>query len=303
MRYTKPALSVEDQVQRLRDRGMQGDPQVMAQRLAVVSYYRLTAYWHPFRNADRTFADGTLFDTVWDRYVFDRHLRLLVLDAIERIEITIRTQLAQHHGLAHGPFAYADTPASLPYLRDQSRRSRFENELAVQYRNSKEIFVEHFDQTYGDTHQHLPVWMACEIMSFGCMLTFFRGCHANLQRAVAKPLGIHPTVLESWLLALNVVRNICAHHGRLWNRILGIKPKLPDKDDQWHTPVRIDNRHVFAILTICKYCLDRIAPQSHWPIRLHTLLARFPAIPQDHMGIPVNWLDCPIWSGLNNDPP
>lgn len=278
---------------------MQGDPEVMAERLKVVSYYRLTAYWHPFREPDRTFAEGTQFDVIWDRYVFDRHLRLLVLDAIERIEIAIRTQIAHHHGLAHGPFAYADTPTALPNLRPQWRRNRFEDELAIQHRNSKEVFVEHFNKNYGDIHRHLPVWMACEIMSFGCMLTFFRSSHANIQRAVAKPLDVHPTVLESWLLALNVVRNICAHHGRLWNRVLGIKPKLPDKDTQWHTPIAIDNRRVFAILSICKVCLDKIAPQSHWPVRLYELLSRFPAIPQDQIGIPNNWLDCPIWSNLN----
>ena len=76
-------------------------------------------------------------------------------------------------------------------------------------------------------------------------------------------------MLKSWLLALNTVRNICAHHSRLWNRELGTKPKIPAKDMAWQV-VLVKNDRIFGILTICKFCLDRIAPQSGWPDRLRT---------------------------------
>jgi len=279
---------------------MAGDATVMANRLAVISYYRLAAYWHPFRQSDDTFKPGTHFDTVWTRYVFDRHLRLHLLDALERIEVAVRSQLALHHSQRYNPFAYANDPASVPRL-DQRRRQRFQNELVAEFHHSEEMFVQHFKHTYGDEHRYLPVWMACEIMSFGCMLTFFRGCQPDIQRRVAQTFGVHHKVLESWLLALNVIRNVCAHHSRLWNRVLGIKPKIPDKDDQWHTPVAVGNDRVFGILTICKYCMDRIAPQSRWPHRFQQLLERFDGIPLDAMGIEANWLDCPIWSSWPPD--
>lgn len=295
MKYLKPPLTITDQVQLLVSRGMIGDPGLIAERLSVVGYYRLTAYWHPFRNPDRTFIPGTSFDLVWNRYVFDRHLRLIVMDAIERVEVTIRAQLSLSHSLAHGPFAYALDSASLPGLLSWQRQ-RFDQEIQREFESSKETFVEHFRNTYGDEHQYLPVWMATEVMSFGCMLTFFRGCHSDVQRLVAAPLGVHHNVLESWLLALNVVRNICAHHGRLWNRVLGVRPKIPAKDPTWHTPVPIGNDRVFAVLTLCKYCLDRLAPQSRWPDRLFELLRRFPEPPRHEMGFPAHWETCPIWT-------
>lgn len=294
MRYVKPSLDIPRQVQRLKERGMLGNEETMAERLSVVSYYRLTAYWHPFRNDDDEFNPGTEFETVWQRYVFDRHLRLLVLDAIERIEITVRTQLALKHSLHYSPFAYAEDQTSLPRLKNHDHQ-RFQNSIIQEYRRSDELFVKHFKKNYGDSHQYLPVWIGSEIMSFGGILTFYRGCIPSIRHDVAECFGVHQTVFESWMMALNVIRNICAHHGRLWNRVLGIKPKIPDKDPIWHEPESVENDRIFAILTICKHCLSRIAPQSHWAVRLLELLDRFNEIPQNEMGIPANWQKYPIW--------
>lgn len=302
MKYAKPSLSIPEQVQQLIDRGMVGDRTLMTERLAVVSYCRLTAYWYPFVQPDRNFAPDTAFDNVWNRYVFDRHLRLLVMDAIERIEVALRAQLSLHHSQKHGPFAYAEDPASLPGLITWQRQ-RFDEDLLRELAQSKEPFVERFKQDHGGDHRYLPVWMAAEVMSFGCMLTFFRGCHADIKRQVALPFAVHHRVLESWLLALNVARNICAHHGRLWNRVFGVKPQIPRKDPQWHRPVSVVNDRVFAILTLCKYCLDHIAPQSRWHGRLLDLLHRFSDGPLSEMGFPANWLDCPIWLALGDRSP
>lgn len=294
MQYDKPSLDITQQVERLKGRGMIGDNRLMAERLSVVSYYRLTAYWHPFRNHNDQFRPGTQFETVWQRYVFDRHLRLHVLDAVERIEITVRTQLALKHSLHYSPFAYAEDKTSLPRLKDREHQ-RFQNTIIQEYERSEELFVKHFKNTYGDSHRYLPVWMGSEIMSFGGILTFYRGCIPSIRRDVARCFGVHHTVFESWMMTLNVIRNICAHHGRLWNRVLGVKPKIPDKDPVWHEPVLVTNDRTFAILTICKYCLNRIAPQSHWASRFYKLLERFDEIPQIEMGMPDNWQKCPIW--------
>jgi abortive infection bacteriophage resistance protein len=90
-----------------------------------------------------------------------------------------------------------------------------------------ETFIDHFKAKYGDCHDLPPLWMLCEVMSFGKMLTLFNGVFEGLRRVIAQKYGIESKVLQSWLGALNVVRNICAHHGRLWNRELGFKPMIP----------------------------------------------------------------------------
>jgi len=296
MKYAKPPLAIDDQVKLLFQRGMDGNPELMARQLTAVNYYRLSGYWHTFRKPDDSFKPGTSFDQVWATYVFDRHLRLLVMDAIERIEIAVRSLMAYHHAHEHGAFAYAEDSSSLPKMSPDDH-SKFLARIAEETERSKETFVKHFEAQYGDSHRYLPVWMATEVMSFGSILTFFRNSTNKVKRAVAGEFGVPHRVFESWLLSLNTIRNIVAHHARLWNRVLGLKPIIPRIADypDWHTPVKVENKRVFAILTICRHCLCEIAPQSKWMERLETLLAGFPTIPKNYMGIPDNWKECPIW--------
>lgn len=297
MKYTKQPLTLEQQADQLLHRGMSGDRELMVARLASVNYYRLTAYWLPFRNPDDTFKPGTTFDVVWNRYVFDRRLRLLVMDAVERIEIAVRTQLAYHHAHSYRAFGYAEDPASLPKL-NAADRIQFIQRVAEETDRSREPFVGHFRSKYGDVHRPLPVWMVTEVMTFGTILTFFRGCSHHVKQNVASHFGVPERVFDSWLLTLNAVRNICAHHGRLWNRELGVKPLIPrlPKYPDWHTPVAVTNNRMFAVLTICRHCLRCVAPQSGWSNRIRSLLAEFSRVPRVSMGFPADWERCPIWS-------
>jgi abortive infection bacteriophage resistance protein len=296
VKYSKPPLTIEEQVELLLQRGMTGSPDIMGERLTAVSYYRLSGYWYTFRNPDDTFRPGTSFDLVWSTYLFDRHLRLLIMDAIERIEIAVRSLVAYHHAHEHGAFAYAVDRASLPKM-DSSTHRLFLDRVAEETARSREGFVDHFKRKYGDSHDYLPVWMAAEVMSLGTVLTFFRHSGNQVKKAVADAFGVPHRVFESWLLSLNTIRNIVAHHARLWNRELGVKPIIPRSSEypEWHTPVKIENKRVFAVLTICRHCLLQIAPQSEWMARLEALLYRFPTVPRRHMGIPADWKDCPIW--------
>ena len=294
--YNKQPLTTNAQVDLLLQRGMLGDPDQIRSRLEAVNYYRLSGYWYPFRNPDDTFKAGTTFEKVWERYAFDRRLRLLVMDAIERIEIAVRSQLAYHHAHLHGAFGYAVDPTSLPKLAGD-RHAVFVGRVREETGRSHERFVRHFAERYGDTHQDLPVWMATEVMSFGTVLTFYRSAPHQVKRAIADVFGMPDMVFSSWLLTLNTVRNICAHHSRLWNRESGVKPLMPRVREypDWHAPVVIENNRIFAVLTICRHCLARVAPQSNWAIRMGNLFREFPAIPQGEMGFPANWKACPIW--------
>ena len=183
MEYRKPTLTFEQQADLLLSRGMVAGREELIRRLKTVSYYRLSGYWYPFRNADDTLQPGTSLDHVWRRYTFDRKLRLLVLDAIDRVEIAVRTGLAYHHCHAHGPFGYLTT-ASLPGL-DVGDFTRFRGKLKDEVRRSQEAFVTHFKAKYGDVHSDLPLWMATELMSFGMVFTLFRGMEKTIKRRVA----------------------------------------------------------------------------------------------------------------------
>lgn len=304
MKYTKPALDFAQQADLLLSRGMVGDRDLMIDRLRSVSYYRLSGYAAPFRkqrpSAPSTslceFRSGTTFEEVWQRYVFDRHLRLLAMDAIERIEVAVRSLLATHHAMAHGPFAYFTDASALPYLNTEARVA-FIDSIAKEQLRSHDVFVKHFWTKYGDSESTLPLWMAAEVMSLGTLLSLYRGSHQNIQRLVSQPFGVDHSVFQSWLLTLNTVRNICAHHGRLWNREIGTKPKIPHRPVAWQFPVRVPPDRVFATLTICKWSLDRVAPGNTWSRHVRDLLDGSPTIPLHSMGFPANWIESPIWRG------
>lgn len=296
MRYHKPSLTFAEQAELLPGRGLMAPSrEAVIKRLQAVSYYRLSAYWYPFRLPDDTLRPGTTLDMVWRRYTFDRQLRLLLIDAIERAEIAVRTQLVYHHTQLYGPFGYCD-PGRLGGISGQEHADLLAR-LREEAERSREDFVEHFRRKYNE-ERNLPLWMACELMTFGNMLTLFRGAERTVKQAIAGHFGVADTVLESWLRALNQVRNICAHHGRMWNRVLGLKPAIPraNKHPEWHTPATIPNERVFGILTVLQYFLRRIAPHSAWKQHLLDLFARYPDISLTPMGFPPAWQQSPIWT-------
>ncbi len=302
MNYTKPPLSFELQAQRLLDRGLiVPDKNALIGCLKTVNYYRLSAYWYPFKTVDplsglERFAPNTNFNTIWARYMFDRELRLLVMDAIERIEVAIlRTRLVEQFTLRHGPFGYVELRNFSPNFAE-AEHARLLAEVDEAVNRSSEEFVGRFRGKY-TLETHLPLWMAVEVMTFGQLFTLFRNLDRGEQQALSKQFGLFPPVLVSWLHTLNFIRNVCAHHARLWNRELSIRPVIPDHRHrpEWHTPFRFDNRRLFTVLTLLAYLLKRIDAQNDWQIRLEHLLQTYPEIPLSWMGFPANWRESPLW--------
>ncbi len=305
MHYTKPALSFDQQAQRLIDRGMiVADRDLLVKRLSVVSYYRLSAYWFMFKQPGEQFAPGTTFEQVWRYYTFDRRLRQLVLDAVEWVEVAIlRTRLVEQFTLLHGPFGYRDRLNFRPEFSRQGYGGvigfdKLIQEIDVSVDRSREVFVNHFRTKY-TSEPHLPLWMVGEVMSFGALFTFFKNLHRAEQQQLAASCGVLLPVLDSWLLTLNFIRNACAHHARLWNRELPIKPKIPDarNNPEWHQPSTPGNERIYAVLTLLRFLMLRFAPESQWQRRLETLIEDYTDVPLHMLGFPDDWRDSPIWNG------
>lgn len=306
MKYQKEALTFEDQAQRLFDRGLEANLEELIRRLQAVSYYRLSGYLHPFRLTDSDgYQPGTTLNEVWQRYCFDRRLRMLMLDGIERIEVAVRTQLLYKFSHTHGAFGHCDE-RNLPRLKVRDYISWREC-LLVETSRSKETFAKHFSKKYGDTHQNLPIWMVAELMSMGSFLTFFKGVDDPVRSAVARHFSMPAPQLESWLLALNGARHICAHHSRLWNRVLGYAPGLPqaNKHPDWHLKDNDDknlltNNRSGMLMFVILHFLRQISPTSQWQKRIETLFTEYPSIPPADMGLPQDWKTHPLWQTPNS---
>ncbi len=305
MVYERPWKTYAEQLEILESRGLKvTDKPAALSYLERIGFYRLSAYWHPFRvfeiqqdpetkklESVRTdkFVENTQFPDAVELYLFDKKLRLLVMDALERIEVAIRVDVAYLLG-QRDAFAYKDLSQFHPTFA--TRIDRFTKNTAHQQwlqkyagllQRSKEDFVKHYRQNHGTD---LPIWVALEIWDFGALSQLFSMMKVPDQQVIAKKYGITDfKVFSSWLRSLNYLRNLVAHHSRLWNRNIIDQPKLPAKEQIPWCDGFIGKADLvarpFLLLAIANHLLKVICPETEWNQRVKTHLDEFPQIYSD----------------------
>lgn len=295
VKFTKPATTYDQQIDLLIERGMQIPDRDRARHyLSHLNYYRLGAYWLPFEadHASHRFEPDTHFDDVVGLYVFDRELRLLVMDAIERLEVSIRTQWAYHLAHTHGPHAYMDEGL----FKNPATYQKCLKSLKEELNRSKEVFVSHYRNHYTDPALP-PTWAVVEVMSLGQLSKWVAGLrHGRDCQAIAKCYGIDETILISFLHHLTIVRNICAHHGRLWNRRFGFQLKLARRPRPLEKSLNQQQaKLLYNTLTMLEYFMNTISPGHHWRDRLIDLFEKHPIANLEAMGFPEDWQALPVW--------
>jgi abortive infection bacteriophage resistance protein len=253
--------------------------------LQHIGYYRLSPYTIPFQRGgpDHLFRQSTVFDEVLDLYVFDRALRLLVMDALERVEVAVRAALTDHMATTYNDSHwytdvghFANTTQHARFL-DGVRRTCDERlrgtpdagEDSLVHRSA----LEHYLTTYGSPELP-PSWLMVETLTIGQLTATCRNLGRRADKtAVARSVGLTAPLLESWLQTYVRVRNICAHHGRLWNVGLGVYPKLPTSPavswprGEQALPER-SRKRLYPVLVSLQSVLDTVSPRSSWAKRL-----------------------------------
>lgn len=314
MKYNKTPLSIPDQVQRLKDRSLIIDDTIKAEHhLSNIGYYRLSAYWLPYelpttngsKSRNHQFKPNTHFDEILDLYIFDRKLRLLVIEAIERIEVAVRTQWANALSLAtSNPHAYLD--AGL--FKDPWQHNKDISKIVRDIEASHETFVTHYTSTYSEPFLP-PIWAVVETLTLGALSRWYASTKDNTARAkVSKALGM-PTVeiMESVLHCLTLIRNICAHHARLWNRKMTMQlPNIKRLKNEIQTEGIADKkgniqqqprREIYNYLIVMISMMKTINPTTTWVNRLAELIKTTSVAQQNAMGFPNGWQSKPIWQG------
>jgi abortive infection bacteriophage resistance protein len=305
-RYTKPFKAYQEQLEQLKQRGLiVNNEEELAFYLQHLNYYRLAAYFKPFETcqAQHTFKTGTTFEQVLSTYTFDRELRLLVLDAIERIEISIRASWAYQLAKARGSHAHLNPDLYTNKLIFAKQITKLDKEV----QQSKEEFIQHFKEKYDE--ELPPIWAVCEVLTLGTLSKLYGSLkHVKDQKTISKCYGLSPELFESWLHHLVLVRNICAHHSRLWNRSFTIVPEEPNK-----TPKLVTNafqthwvntkkggqqkqptRYIYNTLLILLHFMDVVSPKHGWRGKLKTLVQQHPKN-LNSMGFPHDWQTQTIW--------
>ncbi|MEO5339164.1 MAG: Abi family protein [Magnetococcus sp. MYC-9] len=296
--YTKPPLTFDQQLAQLVVRGLVVDDREQILRvLESTSYYRLSAYWYPFcvRDQDDNVTDllmpGTKSSAIVTLYEFDRRLRLAIMDATERVEIAVRTRLTYQLAHAHGAFGHLQKTN----FHTEFKHTEWLASVREEAGRSKEEFIRHHQETY-DGFPDLPIWKATEIMSLGSISILFRGLKHEDKKPVAHWFKLHHKRLADWLHVLTYIRNVCAHHGRLWNRELAIRPSCPNSKD-WCPPVTPRTDRVFIILLMLRQLLAVTSPAGEWQQRCNRLLEPMASNPRwrESMGLPEKWREHPLW--------
>jgi abortive infection bacteriophage resistance protein len=246
MNYNKPHKNIPEQINLLEQRGLIVNDKVLAESiLSRISYYRLSAYFLPFQHKKDSFRNNVSFDDILKLYEFDRRLRIFVFDYLEIIEVMFKTSVCIYMTDKYGAFFYTDKLCFSQYFKHEEWLFSITEEKT----RSKETFIRHFEEKYfGD--QYLPFWMIVEIMSFGSLSLLVNGLKSRDKKEIGDIFSIPAPVLSSWLHFLTYIRNLCAHHSRLWNREFAIRPKFPDNDCFWD---KIRNDRMSSFVAVAEY--------------------------------------------------
>ncbi len=297
--YQKPPLTIDEKIIHLQEKGMViVDKDQASKCLLHISYYRLSAYWLPFeiskeeQNGRACFLPNTSFETVLALYNFDLKLRHLVNEAISDIEIAVRGNWAYQLSQLENGFGYLNETL----YRDKNKFHDNKSRLKKEFDNSKEIFANHFKQNYEEKLP--PVWMSSEILSFGSLSHWYANLKdPKLRQSIAKPFQLDKTIFQTYIHHLSVVRNICAHHGRLWNRSIQIPLKLANNPhDLGKTLNREQPKRLYNTLVMLAYSKQTLFQDINWQIRTIEHINTLPYGDLGQLGFPNDWENRPIWS-------
>jgi len=283
----KAFTDYQQQLTLLKQRGMVIDDDAWCLRkLQQVSYYRLSGYYYvarqfhptehhtigsrPVRKRLDHFEPNTHFRAVFDLYVFDKKLRLLLLDALERIEIAIRSaiihEIARLDEQGHITGSVINSKQMSTFQNWQQKTNEKLN------RAKKEDYIEwHLNQ-----NKSIPIWVAGETWDFGTLSKLVKLLNRSIVNAACKTLNLPPNLLPDWLEPLNHLRNRCAHHSRTWNYCANNPLKMPPNLTNI-TSNRM-KQHLYGHLQVIWFIVQQLNPHSDWLIEVKSHLRTKPSL-------------------------
>lgn len=279
----KPFKTFEEQIEILENRGLIINNKNYAKFiLSNVNYYRFTAYLLTYKNADDTYVEGITFEMIYHLYNFDKEFRALLIDILGSIEISFRTYIAYTLAIKHGPLGYLKDNNFINKDYHNSFLLSLQNE---KINNSNKLFIKHHNEKY---EGKLPIWVATEIISFGMLSKLYSNMIPEDTTYIKNNLcNVNPKLVGSWLQSLTLIRNQCAHYGRIYNTIFPIiKIKNQDKKNN------IDNKKIFAYILAMNHLIADRTVWNKFFIKLQGLITDYNEyIDLDLIGFPNNWVE------------
>ena len=293
--FPKPYTSAHDLVSLLQSRGLTiADTAKTERYLEFIGYYRLSAYMYPLLQMPKEqhrYKPNTTFDQVMMLYRFDKKLRLLIFNEIEKIEVAVRSAIVNiGSDMIGSPFWMTDGSNFIDPRKFRHTMDLIDAELG----RSREDFIVHFKQTYSDAYP--PAWILAEVLPFGVITNIFSNIKtARIKKSIARKFGLQVAPFESWLTIVALTRNSCCHHARVWNKQNTIRPMIPNRMTGRWIILPTDALRIYFNLCIIKYFLDIISPQNDMKAKIDALLSSYSSIDINAMGFPRGWESEPLW--------
>ena len=298
--FVKQPTTIPEQIEILKSRGLIIDDEYLATLyLSNVSYYRLGEYWYSMQSdkENHIFKKDAVFSDVIFLYEFDRELKILLFDVIERIEIGLRTKLIYHLSHEYDAWWFQNFDIFTDSLALTKTLANIEEEIS---RTKEKYIKEHFKK-HKDDQRFPPAWKTLEQTSFGSLSKLYGNLKNTIKSkdTIAKELGtVNHTYLPSWLQSIAQIRNYCAHHSRLWNKNLPGSPKLLSKPPfDWveDVPKQHEFQNLYIHLCLMKYLLNIILPKNDFTSRLSELFKKYPSVDPNALGMKPNWENEKLW--------
>ncbi|WP_277100605.1 Abi family protein [Corynebacterium riegelii] len=310
--YAKPYFFVDEQLAKLYGHGLDIEDYELAKAtLRKIGYFRFAGYAYFFKT-NGAFREGTTFAQVVDLYRFDELMRNKLIEGLEMIEVWLRSQLSNRLGFYH-PFAHrfpvhlrknvSIWTASQKVIK-QSKHIEWIADYSREERRSQGDCVQHFRSKYGP---HLPVWAATEIMTLGTICRLFDLLHEEDRALIAARAGIvnpdgkgDQATFSSWLNHFRYLRNVCAHYGRVWNKVFDTTLAAPKGAIDGLSDFKTLPHKLYKTIAAIRFIFTRVYPDSQWSDEMLELIEAYTHqsnIPMHAMGFPVDWRERPIWNG------
>jgi len=276
----KDPASFEEQYNKLLEKGCLIEDELFCKQvLERVSYYRLSAYFIPFKRKGG-YIEGTSFKRVYRIYEFDRKMRNLLFSAAEELEIYLRVQIGHYFSFAYGALGYM-SPANFSGRHDDAKfKSLLQQVIA---NNATTPFVAHHIQKYGGD---FPFWVVIELFTLGMLSRLCADMQTKDRKALAAKLVQSSSEnLKSWMQCLTELRNLCAHYSRLYNYPFKNIPRIPQ--GLTHQP----QRKLFDVILVIKWMyFDPDAWRTEFLPQLTALLEEYSDdIELSEIGFPADW--------------
>lgn len=296
VKFNKPSLSIAEQLALLESRGMKiSDRDEAYHALSVIGYYRLSGYWYPYQLRNNSsskdyFKPDTDFHIIKEIYDFDFDLRHILIEALEVIEIAIRIKIINKLSEKYGPHWHLDNKLFKENFDHEKFLSDIYKENGIKPFDPKKqtLFIKSYLEKYKDPEQ-LPCWMLFELISFGRLSLVYKSLLIENKSLIAKDFEFPWKRLESWLHACTYLRNLCAHHCRIWNTQFNISPSVSKNKRGL-----FKEKSFFLFFMVLRQFLQLITDDSVFMKKFKILLEKYPSIPIDKMGFPYDWNNCSL---------